>query len=330
MTKKTRGRNPRRIDVHHHIIPDEYVKLLATIGIQGTVGRDFPKWSPKTALRIMDRNGIETAMLSMSLPGTYFVDDEFSRKLTRVTNETLARYVADYPGRFGAFASLPLPDVDGALAEIDHAFDTLGLDGVALMTNVDGVYLGDPGYARVFAELDRRRAVVFVHPNDLVTNENPTATPLFERPIETTRTVANLLQSGTLERFPNVRYILAHGGGVVPFLAERIAAARGASSSFDRTQREPVDVSRGLELLSRLYYDTSQPGPALFASVRELAKDGHVLFGTDAGWGTPIETIVNVGAYVDARAQVFDDDEALRIDRANALALFPRLADVEA
>jgi len=328
MARAIKTKGPRRIDVHTHLIPKDYVELLATIGIRGTPGRGFPKWSPQATLKMMDKNGIEASILSISTPGTYFKDDEFSRKLTRVNNESCAQLIEDYLGRFGAFASLPLPDVEGALIELEHALDWLHLDGVVLMSNVDGVYLGDRLYDELFAELDRRKTVVFIHPNDHVAQEERYAylTPLLERPLDTTRAVTNLLTSGTLARYPNIRYILAHGGGSVPFLAERIAVSANNSemAGFDRAQVSDADIDENLELLSGLYYDTAQPGEAHLATVQELTSDEHIVFGTDAGWGTPIETGLTVKTLT--QYDGFDAAQMRKVNRDNAITLFPRFA----
>ncbi|PLX32591.1 MAG: amidohydrolase [Ignavibacteria bacterium] len=319
-----------RIDIHNHLIPEEYVSLLATLGIKGTPAVDFPSWSPKKALKVMDRNGIRTAILSMSTPGTYFKDDAFSRKLTRVTNEYSAELIARYPGRFGAFAALPLPDEEGALAEIEYSLDTLGLDGVGLLTNYQGIYLGDPRFETIFTELNRREAVVFVHPHDHLVMEDRYAimTPILERALETTRAVTNLLTSGTLARYPKIRFILAHGGGSVPFLAERIAAGAGlngaARSDLDRTLCSPVDIDEGLNLLKRLHFDTAQPGQAHLWTVKEFAGVEHMLFGTDSGWVTPIDTRLTTRAV--AAFNGFDEAERKMVDRDNARTLFPRFA----
>ncbi len=319
-----------RIDIHNHLIPEEYVSLLATLGIKGTPAVDFPSWSPKKALKVMDRNGIRTAILSMSTPGTYFKDDAFSRKLTRVTNEYSAELISRYPGRFGAFAALPLPDVGGALAEIEHSLDTLGLDGVGLLTNYQGIYLGDPRFETIFTELDRREAVVFVHPDDHLVMEDRYAilTPILERPLETTRAVTNLLTSGTLARYPKIRFILAHGGGAVPFLAERIAAGAALNGTawpaLDRSLIAPVDIDEGLELLRRLYFDTAQPGEAHLETVKEFAGVEHILFGTDSGWVTPIDSRLTTRAV--STFNGFSEAQHRLVDRDNALPLFPRFA----
>jgi len=156
---------PHRIDVHHHIVPREYVEALADVGIE-TPGRfPFPDWSPEAALELMDRNGVAMAITSISAPGVYFGDVAFARDLARRCNEISARLVSEHPKRFGAFATLPLPDVDAALHELEYALDTLRLDGVALLTSIGSKYLGDPAFEPLFDEIDRRNVVVYTHPN---------------------------------------------------------------------------------------------------------------------------------------------------------------------
>ena len=150
------------IDVHHHILPSFYVAALEGIGITTSFGLPFPKWSPEEAIEVMDKNSIATAITSISTPGVYFKESSFSRDLARRCNEYSAQLMREYPDRFGAFASLPLPDVEGALNELEYAIDELNLDGVVLMSNVEGHYLGDPAYEELFAELNRRKLVVFI------------------------------------------------------------------------------------------------------------------------------------------------------------------------
>jgi 6-methylsalicylate decarboxylase len=157
------------IDVHHHIAPDEYVKALSRKGITKALGVPLPKWNLNTALEVMDVHDIATAIVSISAPGLYFGATEnplaFARDLARLTNEKCAELIAAHPARLGAFATLPLPDVDFALEELSYALEQLKLDGVILMSNYDGYYLGDERFEALHAELDRRKAVVFIHPS---------------------------------------------------------------------------------------------------------------------------------------------------------------------
>ena len=213
-----------RIDIHYHIIPEPYVRALANRGITGSTFVKFPKWTPEKALKQMDRSLVETAITSLSTPGVWFGDVALAAELSRLCNEFQARMVTEYPGRFGSLACLPLPHMEGALAELEYALDDLELDGVVLLTDTDGRYLGHPDYEELFAELNRRHAVVFIHPHDdpRRTRRYEIFSPLLEWPIHTTRAAVDLLYSGRLARFPNIRYVLAHGGGTVPFLAHRM------------------------------------------------------------------------------------------------------------
>jgi predicted TIM-barrel fold metal-dependent hydrolase len=312
---------PHRVDVHYHVIPKPYVERLNARGIHGSTGVDFPKWSVAHALRDLDRTGVATAVTSLSSPGVQFGDRELGRQLARICNDFQARMASDHPERFRSFAFLPLPDVDGALVELEHALDGLGHDGVVLLTDTEGRYLGDPDYEELFAELDRRRAVVFVHPHTEPGRERsyPILHPLLEWPVHTTRAVMDLLFSGRLARYPNIRYILAHGGGTMPILARRIVAWPGADGA------EPPDAgerAERLRLLRTLYLDTASPGEAHLAALQAFAAPGHLVFGTDGGWtmsiqvGFTIKTLLTYG---------FDADALAALEQHNASALFPRL-----
>ena len=225
---------PHRIDVHHHILPPDYVATVGDdrIGPLILAGRT-PEWTPAMSVEAMDRNGIATAVTSISAPGLWFGDNEESVRLARLCNEYAASIRRDHPGRFGVFASLPLPDVDASLAEIEYALDTLGADGIGLLTSYGDRYPGDPAFAPVFDELDRRGAAVYFHPTNAPCSqclpEIPAATLDF--PFDTTRAVVSLLYSGTFARCRDIRFIFSHAGGTVPFLAERIARL-GARPGF--------------------------------------------------------------------------------------------------
>ncbi len=201
---------PHRIDVHHHILPPDYVAAVGDdrIGPLILAGRT-PEWTPAMSVEAMDRHGVATAVTSISAPGLWFGDDEESARLARLCNEYAAGIRRDHPGRFGMFASLPLPDVDASLAEIEHALDTFEADGIGLLTSYGDRYPGDPAFAPVFDELDRRGAVVYFHPTDAPCSqclpEIPAATLDF--PFDTTRAVVSLLYSGTFARCRNVRFI---------------------------------------------------------------------------------------------------------------------------
>lgn len=309
-----------RIDVHHHILPPDYVAAVGDdrIGPLILAGRT-PEWTPEMSVEAMDRHGITTAVTSISAPGLWFGDDEESVRLARLCNEYAAGIRRDHPGRFGVFASLPLPDVDASLAEIEYALDTLEADGIGLLTSYGDRYPGDPAFAPVFDELDRRGAVVYFHPTNAPCSqclpEIPAATLDF--PFDTTRAVVSLLYSGTFARCRNIRFVFSHAGGTVPFLAERIARL-GARPGFK--EKVPNGV---LPELERLYYDTALSANWLaFRSLLELVTPDKVLFGSDY----PFAPEATMAATVKGLIELGLEEDVLRsIERENALALFPRI-----
>lgn len=329
-----------RIDLHYHIIPEPYVEALAERGIDGPTYARFPAWTPEKALKHMDRNRTRVAVTSLSTPGVWFGEVGLARRLSRLCNEFQAQMRADHPGRFGSLAFLPLPDVDGALVELEYALDELQHDGVVLLSDTDGCYLGDPEYEELFAELNRRKAVVFIHPHDDPGTERryDLFSPLLEWPVHTTRAVIDLLYSGRLERYPDIRYILAHGGGSVPYLAYRIASGLGldeqshggnpiVGGDLGVGARSPELLERGLRPLKRLYYDTASPGKAHLAALQEFVGPDHLVFGTDGGWTPPIQTAQTISELMGYDG--FDRGQMDAIERGNALGLFPGLAQAE-
>jgi predicted TIM-barrel fold metal-dependent hydrolase len=318
-----------RIDVHYHIIPKPYVDSLIKRGISGSTFVNFPKWSPTVALKQMDARNVAAAVTSLSTPGVWFGDSDLARHLSRVCNEFQARMVTDYPGRFGSFAFLPLPDVDGALQELEYALDQLGHDGVVLLTDIDGRYLGDPEYEEVFAELNRREAVVFIHPHTDpgLARRYEMFHPLLEWPIHTTRAVIDLLYSGRLSKYPDIRYILPHGGGAIPFIAHRVASGPEADEVLRGATVDGVKerVAGAMSLLRRLYYDTASPGEAHLAALREFVGTGHIVFGTDGGWTPPVQTAIAVKTLT--AYDGFNEKQMNAINFDNAAGLFPDLCD---
>jgi predicted TIM-barrel fold metal-dependent hydrolase len=303
-----------RIDVHQHFVPDFYAASLRTQGIEAAGGRDLPEWSAGDALALMDRYDVGTAVLSLSTPGTVVGDGSEAVDLARRVNELGAKLSSDQPDRFGFFATVPLPDLDAATAVATEALDDLGADGVTLLANNGGVYLGAPAHDELLAELDARSAVVFVHPHTL---PGPAANGIppyaVDFLLDTTRAAANLVLRDVPRRFPNLKIILAHGGGFVPYAAHRIAAV-----AFAETGRDPAAV---LEDLASFYFDTALSGsPSALPSLMTFAKPGHVLFGSD--WPYAPELAV---AYFTGCLDNYDLDHAA-VNRDNALALFPRLS----
>ncbi len=312
---------PHRIDVHYHIIPKPYVERLNARGIHGSTGVEFPKWSVEKALRDMRRAEVATAVTSLSTPGVQFGDLALGRDLARICNDFQASMASDHPGRFRSFGFLPLPDVDGALVELEYCLDVLAHEGVALLTDTDGRFLADPDYEELFAELDRRRAVVFVHPH---TEPNRPRRyeilhPLLEWPVHTTRAVMGLLFSGRLARHPDIRYVLAHGGGAIPILASRIVAWAGPDG---KAVPDAGERAERLRVLKTLYYDTASPGEAHLAALQAFADPDHIVFGTDGGWTPPIQigsTIKTLLAF-----DGFDAAALAALEHRNAGALLPQ------
>jgi predicted TIM-barrel fold metal-dependent hydrolase len=312
----------RRIDVHHHLLPADYAAALQRLGITGGGGVPFPRGDPATSLEMMDRQGIATAITSISTPGVHFGDDAAARDLARRVNEISARLVSDHPTRFGAFAFLPLPDVKGALAELEYALDVLRMDGVVLLASQsDGRYLGDPLFDDLMAELDRRAALVFVHPTIPKSSQSlPLDIPGFmaEFTFDTSRAALNLIWQGTVERFPSVRFILSHAGGTAPYLAWRWSLADAFPALRERA---PKGV---LHYLRRFFYDTAlSASPHALRSLEALVPPSQILFGSDFPFAP--EPIAAASVRGLAAYPGFDDGARRAIERDNALTLLPRV-----
>ena len=319
-----------RIDVHAHYLPERYRQELAAAGHSKPAGMPgIPAWSVEQHLEMMGRHDIATSILSISAPGLHFGDDAAARSLARYVNEQGAEAVQARPGRFGLFAALPLPDVDGALTEMDYAFDTLNADGVVLETNFHGTYLGDRKLDPVFAELDRRGACVFIHPTNphCPCCQDPGALPpigypfpMLEFMFETTRAVFNLILSGTLARFPRLRIIVPHAGATIPVLADRVA---GLSPALGLPEK--LDVPRFFEQLRGLYYDLAGfPTPRQLLPLLELADHDRLLYGSD--WPYTPDVLVNSLVKALDATPLLAGELRKNVMRRNALALFPRLA----
>jgi 6-methylsalicylate decarboxylase len=309
-----------RIDVHHHILPPSYVRSVgdARIGPLIVAGKT-PEWTPQHSIEAMDRNGIEKAITSISAPGLWFGDTHMTQALTRECNDYAAQMCSDHPGRFGVFASLPLPDIDGALREIAYALDDLKADGIGLLTNYDGKYPGDPSFAPVFDELNRRKAVVYFHPTEApCCHAHRLAIPAatLEFPFDTTKAVTSLLFGGTFARCRNIRFIFSHAGGTIPFLAERIARLE-VRAEF----RESVPDGVIFEL-KRLFFDTAlSANPLAFSALLKLVASEQVLFGSDY----PFAPETTMAATVKGLANLGLAPEVLHaIERGNALRLLKR------
>jgi 6-methylsalicylate decarboxylase len=264
------------IDVHAHFVPDLYREALVDHGHDQPDGFPvIPEWSADEHVAVMDRLGIATAMLSISSPGVAIGGD--TGDLARAVNEEGRRAVVDHPGRFGQFASLPLPDVDATMAEIAYCCDTLDVDGFAVLTHVGGTYLGDPSLAPVFAELERRRVPVFIHPTSPPCWEHTSMgrpRPMVEFLFDTTRAVIDLVLSGTIARHPHLDVIVPHGGATLPMVADRVSIV-----SLMLEVPAGVDV---LADLARLHYDLAGfPLPRQLDALLTMVSAEHLHYGSD-------------------------------------------------
>ncbi|MFD3869505.1 amidohydrolase family protein [Streptomyces sp. NPDC058623] len=314
--------HPPLIDVHHHALPPIYMKTLGDgVAIPGV---DYPRWSPDISLEAMDANSIGSAVLSITAPGLSMLDAGTSRRLARQINEYFSEQVREHPTRFGAFATLPLPDVAAAKDELAYAVDELGLDGVGLLTAYHGRYLCDPEFEPLLAEIADRGLALHVHPGippskDLATFGLPPS--LYEYTFETTRTAVGLLYSGVLDRLPHLKLILSHAGGTLPFLAKRITY--GPVIGDYLTERAPADP---IASLRRLYYDIAMSvNEFALPTLDTLADPSHILYGSDFPFMPVDQTADSVASF--AAYGGWGDEQRAAVARENALKLFPTLAE---
>ncbi|NEB77603.1 amidohydrolase family protein [Streptomyces sp. SID14478] len=292
---------PPFVDVHAHFVTDRYVEEARAAGHLHPDGMPgWPDWSPAGHLAMMDRAGIGKAMLSVSSPGTHFGQDTAARSLTRHVNEYAARLRAQHPDRFGHFASLPLPDVQGSVAEAGHALDVLGAHGLAVETNSHGIYLGNEKFEPLWEELDRHGAVVFVHPTSPPGAEDISLgrpRPMMEFLFDSARAASDLVLNGVLERRPNIRWIFTHGGGVLPLLTDRIQLFATALA------KAHADTAPVRDQLARMWFDLAgTPFPRQVPALVDLVGDQHLLYGSDYCW-TPADMAIEQAASIDSADQ---------------------------
>lgn len=303
-----------RIDTHQHLIPPAYRTLLDDRGLTAG-GWPTPDWDVAAAIDLMDQESIATGILSLSAPGVHFGDDAEARTLARQVNDYGAELVKDRPDRFGQFACLPLPDVDGAITEAVYALDELHADGVVLLSNAQGRYLGDPSYEPLWTELDTRSAVVFIHPTEPpITMLDGMPSPLLDYPFDTTRTAIHMVVNGVMNRHTRLKVILSHGGGFLPYAAYRFLGAAQFNPGIT-TETIMADMRR-------FYFDTALSStPSAMPSLLAFADPTRITYGSDFPF-VPSSHLFNVAL----DNTPLDDNLRYAINRGNAETLFPRLA----
>ena len=312
-----------RIDVHQHFVPARYrEEVHRCVGENPDGAGTLPLWSVEAALQLMSDQGIQSSLLSISTPGVHFGDDQRAAVLARHVNEEGARLVSDHPGRFGLFASLPIPAIDLSLAEMRYAFDELGADGVALLTNAQGVYLGDAILDPVFNELDRRGATIFIHPTSPACHQQTSfgyPRAMIEFIFDTTRAVSHLILSGTLQRCPNLKVIVPHCGGALPSVATRVAFV---SRMIPASAARQIDTAAHLR---KLYYDVAGfVTEGTLGGLLDIVAPGQLLYGSDWPF-TPTPVVADLAGKLDVLSQL-DAAEKEAMWSGNARRLFPRLA----
>jgi 6-methylsalicylate decarboxylase len=327
---------PGRIDIHAHSVPKPYRDVL-TAASGGK--REPPGWSPEEALDAMERDGIGAAITSIAASWTFLSGNEVVT-LARRCNDFSAELIARWPSRFGAFAAVPVSDVNAACSELRYTFETLKLDGVGLFSNYAGKHLGDPIFDPILQMLNDYEATVFIHPTDTEANQRiqlRVPPPLLEFAFDTTRLGVSLLVSGALDRYPKVKFILAHAGGTLPFLSWRIShllARHFSNPPFTEHFPMPLLQHNAGEVTSefvmtrlrRFWYDTAlSPDAETFGCLRAFADPERILFGTD--WPYAPDTLVKDSIDSLCAPNFLGNDERTRIERNNALKLFPRLND---
>lgn len=324
---------PTRIDVHCHHLPDFYVASLNEHGIFEAGGKKLPAWSPTRAVTFMNNFGIQAQVVSISEPGVMYLPsaaerNAMARKINDYTHDTLIQGSGSLAKRFGGFAVLPLGDLNdpqdiaNAQAEAIRAIRVLGFDGVGLFSQYNGIYLGDPRLKPLMNTLNQLGAMVFIHPVTPLHPDLGLPAFLFEFPFDTTRAAVNLSYTNTLKFYSNIRWLLAHAGGTLPFLAYRASLLQYVT---------PIMQNTGLGILDtqsvdfgKLFYDTAlSPAPSAMTSVREVAPVSHIMFATD--WPFAAEVFTVPGDPAPQLPRSFNSTELPKVLRTNALAQFPKL-----
>ncbi|MCX7314507.1 MAG: amidohydrolase family protein [Alphaproteobacteria bacterium] len=306
---------PHRIDVHAHIVPPAWFAAMQVIGRD-----DFPlkNWSVAKMIEDMDKGGVATSMTSPTTPQVTPLGKDTAVKVARESNEYAKKLMADHPGRFGVWATLPLPHIDESLKEIAFAFDTLKVDGIGMMTSYGDKWLGHPMFAPIWEELNRRKATVYTHPTSANCCANLVqGVPdyVIEFGTDTTRTIASLILSGTSQKYPDINWIWSHGGGALTAFAERFQWQLVNTTPY----KGKITLEQMNGELKRFYYDTAAiSGAVTLGALNQLVSASQIVYGTDFPYRTAADHTKGVTAF-------FKGDELKKVERENALKLAPRL-----
>lgn len=334
-----------RIDTHAHYYPQAYYDYLERIGQLASNLQVIGPWSLPEHLKFMDRYKIKTTVFSHGDIQASVGDVTDRRQTASAVNDYGANLVESDPARFGALALTSMPDLSGTIDEVKRALDVLKMDGVCMLTNYQGIYVGNRTYDPLYKELNDRNAFVFVHPTGPQVNPTPQLTYgnnvpslnfVYEYTFDSTRAITSLIYNGVIEDYPNIRWQFAHAGGTIPFLALRLGTLHGFFPPFAQTLQEGP-----YKALASLYYDTAQAfTPAQIEPLRQLVPLSHILFGSD--W-PPVHNLYeqdaeqrlpflkgqlpnyNTGDPEPALSKILSKKERILIERNNALKLFPRL-----
>jgi 6-methylsalicylate decarboxylase len=308
---------PHRIDVHHHIVPPSWLNAMDIIG---RTNPPLTHWSVQKTLDDMDKGGVATSITSPTAPQVSTLGIPVAIKLARDSNEFAKRMESDHKGRFGTFAMLPMPHIDATLKEIEYAFDTLKVDGVGILTNYGDKWLGYSYFDPIWQELNRRKATIYTHPGDAnccVNLVQAVPSSAIEWGTDTTRTIANLIFSGSAQKFPDINWIFSHGGGALTSFSERFLLQMPAGPPYlGKITREQVQAQ-----LNRFHYDTAQVANSVaLGALAKLVPVSQIVYGTDFPYRTAADHTKGLTAF-------FSPDDLKKVDRENALRMLPRWRD---
>jgi 6-methylsalicylate decarboxylase len=311
----------RRIDVHLHIIPPFYQDIVREAGLGPARRAGYPPYSSELAIEVMDANEIAVGLTSVAQPGVQFAEPAQAKTLARRLNEHASELRATWPKRFGALATVPMRDINDAVAEVEHALDELKHDGVSLFASYGEKFLGDPAFDPVMDALNQRKAVVFIHPT-LHPSSRALSLPwpayIMEYLFDTTRAAGNLILGGTIDRYPDIQFILPHAGGTLPYFAWRFASTPIIDPTMPQWSREQF-----AEKFRHFWYDIAiSSGPTTMGALKTVADPGKIVFGSD--WPFVQAPLVAEAIKLHTAPGLHSEAERAAIDRGNALKLFPQ------